>query len=79
MFQVGDTVTFMGYRYTVEPIFIPGDTLMIAKVDSEGAYQCLLVDHLGEIIPEDGDTVFAEEIALLVRARVADPAHPKEA
>lgn len=68
MFRAGDTVFFRGYCYPVEPIFVPGDVIRIEQIDAEGAFRCYLVDHLGEIVAEEGDTVFAEEITLLLSA-----------
>lgn len=72
MAELGFQFIFTGYDIQPpdgEMVFQRGDLGVIAAFDDDdGAFRCFGLDQGGHLIPAKGDTLFQEEMILLVHA-----------
>lgn len=62
--RTGETVVFLGYAEVLrgcEPVFLPGDLLVVAAANPEGDFRCRALSWSGEVTKRS-DMVWPEEV-----------------
>lgn len=68
MFGVGMVGCFLGYRdFHPRDIAVlePGDRITVLEVQPDGVLRCARMDDVGQPLPDETETIFDDEIALL--------------